>query len=98
MSQILLIVGLVRTLTKRQHSVLIEGKQPPPMPIAWGVPQGSVVGHEMILVYSIRIEDVTGKYNMFIAHRNLLYVVTKLVDCQYVLLLRNDSMMFVRLI
>ena len=68
-------------LDKSQQSVLIDGELSDPMTIAWGMPQGSVVGPEMFVVYSAPIEDIISKHNlesMSYADDTQLYVVIKL--------------------
>ena len=67
-------------LDNRHQSVLIDGEQSDPMTIAWGMPQGSVVGPEMFVAYSAPIEDIVNGHNlcsMSYADDTQLYVLIK---------------------
>ena len=59
------------------QSVLIDGKQSDPMTIAWGMPQGSVVGPEMFVAYSSPIVNGHNHCSMSYADDTQLYVLIK---------------------
>ena len=81
-------------LENRKQSVIIDGEVSDPTGLDWGVPQGSVVGPEMFVLYSAPIEDIIKKHglcSLSYADDTQLYVVitpsnrvralAKLEDC-----------------
>ena len=67
-------------LENRKQSVIIDDEISNPTCLDWGVPQGSVVGPELFLVYSAPIEDIINKHGLSsvsYADDTQIYVVIK---------------------
>ena len=67
-------------LKNRQQSVIIGGEVSDPTRLDWGVPQGSVVGPELFVIYSSPIEDIIDKHGLSsisYADDTQIYVVIK---------------------
>ena len=67
-------------LENRKQSVIIDDEISNPTCLDWGVPQGSVVGPELFLVYSAPIEDIIKKHGLSsvsYADDTQIYIVIK---------------------
>jgi virulence-associated protein VapD len=70
-------------LKNRKKSVVIDGTSSDPTNLDWGVPQGSVVGPEMFVIYSAPIEDIIKEHgfsSVSYADDTQLYVLIKPSD------------------
>ena len=59
---------------------MIDGEMSDPSSLDWGVPQGSVVGPELFVIYSAPIEDIITKHGLSsvsYADDTQIYVVIK---------------------
>ena len=59
--QVWLINGFVSYLENSKQFVIIDSEVSDPTELDWGVPQGSIVGPEMFVLYSAPIEDFIKK-------------------------------------
>ncbi len=67
-------------LKDRKQYVMIDGEMSDPSSLDWGVPQGSVVGPELFVIYSAPIEDIITKHGLSsvsYADDTQIYVVIK---------------------
>jgi hypothetical protein len=67
-------------LKDRKQSVIIDGEISDPICLDWGVPQGSVVGPELFIIYSAPIEDIVNKHGLSsvsYADDTQIYVIIK---------------------
>lgn len=51
-------------LTNRQQSVIIKSTSSPPLPLRYGVPQGSVLGPVLFIIYLLGLRDVISPHNI----------------------------------